>query len=288
MNGDDIDIEWADAREANLRNWNDRVAIHEEAYELSEFDNPRYVSRVVQDDLPVLSRFLPAQSLHGLELCHLQCHIGTDTVSLARAGASVTGVDFSAPALESARRLAERAQVRASWVLTDVLDAAAAVRTTFDVVYTSIGTITWLADLEKWATQIATLLKPGGVFFIRDGHPILYSLDEDAPDLQLRYRYFDVGSAQAWDDESTYAGNGKVTNTRTYEWPHPLSRIVMSLISAGLHIEFFDEGDTLPWRFSERMIEVDGGYAWPASERDVVPCTYTIVARNNRQAPKAP
>ncbi|MBA8816250.1 SAM-dependent methyltransferase [Microbacterium halimionae] len=281
MNGDDADIEWSDARDANLKNWNDRVAIHEEAYELGRFDDPHYISRVVQDDLPVLSRFLPAQSLRGLELCHLQCHIGTDTVSLARSGATVTGVDFSAPALESAERLADRAQVPASWVLTDVLDAAAAVRATFDVVYTSIGTITWLGDLNKWARQIASLLKPGGVFFIRDGHPILYSLDESAPSLQLRYRYFNVGRAQEWDDESTYAGDGKITNTRTYEWPHPLSQIVMSLIAAGLRIEFFDEGDTLPWRFSDRMIEVDRAYVWPAPERDVVPCTYTIVARKN-------
>ncbi|WP_410602731.1 class I SAM-dependent methyltransferase, partial [Bacillus sp. SIMBA_008] len=91
-------------------------------------------------------------------MCHLQCHIGTDTVSLARAGATVTGVEFSRPALRAAAELANRTGTSATWVETDVLDARNVVEGHFDVVYTSIGTITWLADLDRWAKQIAALL----------------------------------------------------------------------------------------------------------------------------------
>ncbi|MFS0893703.1 class I SAM-dependent methyltransferase [Microbacterium sp. 179-I 3D3 NHS] len=274
-----IDIAWDDARRVNQQNWEDRVPLHEVAYGLDAFDDPGHLSDVVRHDVPVLERFLPSASLVGVDLCHLQCHIGTDTVSLARAGATVTGVDFSPSALQVASALAARSGVAARWVETDVLDARRAVTGDFDVVYTSIGTITWLNDLDRWAAQVAALLRPGGTFYIRDGHPALYALDENAPDLTTRYRYFGDGTAQQWDEESTYVGDGKIAHPRTYEWPHPLAEILGSLLRAGLRIVHFDEGRMLPWRFSPRMVEVPGGYAWPEAERDLVPCTFTIVAR---------
>ncbi|MFJ4997022.1 class I SAM-dependent methyltransferase [Microbacterium sp. NPDC088619] len=281
MNGSNVEIDWEAARSANLQNWNDRVPLHQAAYGLDAFDEPGHISDVVTDDLPVLTRFLPGASLSGLDLCHLQCHIGTDTISLARSGAIVTGVDFSEPALRAAEALANRTGVSATWVHTDVLDARDAVSGDFDVVYTSIGTICWLEDLDRWAAQIVALLRPGGTFFIRDGHPALLALDEDAPGLTTRYPYFGDGRAQQWDDESTYAGDGKVTHPRTYEWPHPLSEILGSLLRAGLRLVHFDEGRTLPWRFSPRMVDVPRGYAWPEAERNLVPCTYTIVAHKD-------
>lgn len=281
MNGNNVEIDWEDARRANLQNWDDRVPLHEAAYGLDAFDDPNHLSDVVRDDLPVLSRFLPGASLEGLDLCHLQCHIGTDTISLARSGATVTGVDFSAPALRVAAALADRAHVAATWVETDVLDARTAVSGDFDVVYTSIGTICWLKDLERWAQQIAALLRPGGTFFIRDGHPALLALDEEADGLTTRYPYFGNGLAQQWDDASTYAGDGTVAHPRTYEWPHPLSEILGALLRAGLRLVHIEEGRTLPWPFSQRMVEVPRGYAWPESERDLIPCTFTIIARKD-------
>lgn len=151
----------------------------------------------------------------------------------------------------------------------------------FDVVYTSIGTITWLQNLDRWAEQVFALLRPGGTFYIRDGHPALYALDENAPDLTTRYPYFGDGRAQQWDDASTYVGNGTVAHARTYEWPRPLSEILGALLRAGLRLLHFDEGRTLPWQFSPRMVEVAGGYAWPESERNLIPCTYTIVVRRD-------
>ena len=279
MSADNVEIDGETARQANRENWEDRVPLHEEAYGLGAFDDPAHLSDVVRHDLPVLTSFLPDGSLVGLDLCHLQCHIGTDSVSLARAGANVTGVDFSPSALEAAARLAATAGIAATWVESDVLQARAAVSGDFDVVYTSIGTITWLDDLDRWASQIAGLLKPGGTFYIRDGHPLLYALDEDAENLTLRYSYFGDGRAQRWDDASTYVGEGTVAHARTYEWPHPLSEIFGALIRAELQILHFDEERTLPWRFSRRMVEVPGGFAWPEAERNLAPCTYTIVAR---------
>lgn len=217
--------------------------------------------------------------MRGKDVCHLQCHIGTDTVSLARAGARVTGLDFSDRAIEVAARLAKRAGVDVTWVLGDVLDARAHVDGDFDIVYTSVGTIGWLRDLDRWAMQITALLRPGGLFYIRDGHPMLYTIDEDADDDLVRHRYFADGTAQMWDDDSTYAGDGRVAHSRTYGWPHPLSETMNALISAGLRIEKLDEGRVLPWRFSERMVPVDHGWMWPEGVRDRIPATFTIIAR---------
>lgn len=279
MSMDHVSVDWDRARDTNRANWDDRVPIHEGAYAVDELSDPAHRSDVVRDDLPALTPWLPNGSLAGLDVCHLQCHIGTDTVSLAREGARLTGVDFSPAALASAAGLATRLGLDVTWVETDVLDARAAVSGDFDVVYTSIGTICWLPDLDRWAAQVAGLLRPGGVFFIRDGHPALYGLDETADELVTRYRYFPDGTAQQWDDAGTYAGGGTVANTRTFEWPHPLSEIVNALLGAGLRLRRLDEGRTLPWRFSPLMEDTgDGSWAWPDADRDRVPLTYTIVA----------
>lgn len=274
-----IAIDWETARTSNRENWEDRVRLHEKAYGISDMDDPDHLTGVVRTDLAALVPFLPDGTVSGLDVCHLQCHIGTDTLSLARAGARVTGVDFSPGALSSAARLAEHLGIDATWIETDVLEARAAVDGDFDVVYTSIGTLNWLPDLNRWATQVAGLLRAGGTFFIRDGHPALYAIDEHADGLRLRYPYFGNGEAQLWDDESTYAGDGKVTHSRTYQWAHPLSEIINSLIGAGLQILRVEEGRTIPWKFAARMVAAPDGFAWPESQRDLVPCTYTIIAR---------
>jgi 2-polyprenyl-3-methyl-5-hydroxy-6-metoxy-1,4-benzoquinol methylase len=281
--GREVRISWEQARAANLANWESRVPLHLEGYQLEDFRrDPHHLSQVIRTDLPVLERFLPqgAASLAGLRLCHLQCHIGTDTLSLARAGAQVTGVDFSAAALVAAAALARDLGLEATWVETDVMNARAAVQGDFDVVYTSIGTITWLQDLSRWAQQISGLLRAGGTFFIRDSHPALLGLDENAEGLVTRHRYFADGRARAWDETTTYLGDGEVASPRTYDFPHPISEIVNALIGAGLSIEFMDEGSALPWKFSESMEGLpDGDFAYPEPLRARIPTTFTLVAR---------
>ena len=283
--GADADVTWDMARATNLANWNDRVPIHAVEYGTEAFDNdPARLTQVVKTDLRALERHLP-HGVQGLEVCHLQCHIGTDTVSLARAGARVTGIDFSAPALEEAAALAQRLGIDATWIESDVLDARAAVdravgsEAAFDLVYTSIGTIGWLADLHQWARQIHALLRPGGLFYIRDGHPAMLALDEEAEGLVTAYRYFADGRALTWDFDTSYVGDAKLANTVTYEYPHPISEVLTALLDAGLVIRAFDEGDTLPWKFKPDMVELpDTDFALPDSQRALMPLTFTVVA----------
>ncbi|WP_262364216.1 bifunctional 2-polyprenyl-6-hydroxyphenol methylase/3-demethylubiquinol 3-O-methyltransferase UbiG [Arthrobacter echini] len=105
------EISWDAARSTNLDNWEDRVPLHEAAYSLGAFDDPDYLSSVVRADLAAMAPFLPDGVMDGLDVCHLQCHIGTDTLSLARAGARVTGVDFS-PTMRPRMREAARWSTR--------------------------------------------------------------------------------------------------------------------------------------------------------------------------------
>lgn len=170
--------------------------------------------------------------------------------------------------------------MEATWVEADVLRARAAVAGDFDLVYTSIGTICWLPDLATWAAQILALLRPGGVFYIRDAHPALSALDAHADDLRLRHPYFGVGHAIEWDAEYSYVGEGRLAHQRMYLWPHSLAEVVNSLVGSGLVIARLDESRSLPWQFHPRMVRLDDGeYAWPDDERDLVPCTFTVVAR---------
>jgi SAM-dependent methyltransferase len=282
IDNENVDITWEDARDANLANWNERVAIHVEAYGLNAFrDDPHHISGVVAYDRPYIERHL-GRTIDGLDLAHLQCHIGTDTLSFARLGAQVTGVDFSQPALDAAEALAQELNLPATWVQGDVLESARLVGKQFDVVYTSIGAIGWLKDLGQWAQQVAALLQDGGLFYIRDGHPSLYALDDQTFPPVVRYRYFENGHAQSWDSDETYTGGGTITSTRTYEFPHSTAEVINSLIAAGLTIEAFYEGDTLPWEFSKEMERLpDGSFAWPGALRAAVPCTFTVVARKN-------
>lgn len=185
----------------------------------------------------------------GKRLLHLQCHFGLDTLSWARLGAHVTGIDFAEKAIAIAQTIAQEVHLDATFVccdihhLPDVLDAAG----TFDIVYTSYGVIGWLPDLEPWGKMIAHYLKPGGFFYIAEGHPFMWTLDEKSPAFQLRYPYF---SREPIQDEAsgTYAEKeAKLEHTTTYGWNHTLSEILGSLLSAGLTLDFFHEHPFCAW-----------------------------------------
>ncbi|MGB7424968.1 MAG: class I SAM-dependent methyltransferase [Ornithinimicrobium sp.] len=285
----EVDVEVEEALRANRANWDDRAVVHgaSEHYDLAALaaDSER-LSDVVTADLPVLSRFLPAGSLSGLDVVHLQCHIGTDTLSLSRSGARVTGVDFSAASLSIARRLAGDAGHDIRYVESDVMQAAAAVGGQADVVYTSVGTICWLPDLNAWARNIAQILRPGGVFYFRDSHPMLHTVDDmgETP-FTLRTRYFASGRAQTFENASTYTDGDPtaIRHTRNYEWPHPVSETVQALLDAGLRLRFIDEGRSLDWQALPEMVPRPQGdrgvcFVLPPPWDERLPLTLTLIA----------
>jgi 2-polyprenyl-3-methyl-5-hydroxy-6-metoxy-1,4-benzoquinol methylase len=198
--------------EANRANWNDRASAHAARTGLG-YGVQRYV-----DDRALLSGVVAFDrerlgDIAGLRAVHLQCHIGTDTLSLARLGARVTGLDFSRVAIEEARRLVAETgdDAQADFVESDVDHALEVLEPeAFDLVYTGIGALCWLPSIRSWARVVAGLLKPGGRLFIREGHPILWSMDDRlTDDLHLRFPYFEQPEPLEWDDESSYVATDR-------------------------------------------------------------------------------
>lgn len=281
-------VAWDEVRAANKLNWNSRAKAHKHSYGLERYiANKSLLSEEIAFDAPLLCKHLGRtfgpNCLAGLRVAHLQCHIGSDTVSLARLGAKVCGLDFSPESLAVAREFAQACDQDIRWVESDVLEAATAIGEPFDVVYTSVGTISWLADLDRWAAQIEKLLADGGIFYIRDAHPAMLVYEDMSEHIVPKYRYFTDGTPDVWDEQTSYTGDAIDEHTRTYDYPHPLSEIFGVLLSHGLTIERFEEGCELPWQYSPVMVPASTStwWKWPEELEDKIPCTFTIVARKS-------
>ncbi|MBV8103107.1 MAG: class I SAM-dependent methyltransferase [Hyphomicrobiales bacterium] len=199
------------------------------------------------------------------DLIHLQCHFGKDTLSWARLGARVTGLDFSEPAVKAAAELAREIGLDARFVTADVYDALAALeRRAFDIVYTGVGALCWLPDMERWAKVVFDLLRPGGQLYLFEFHPLKWIFWEanDRPEIIDSYftppEGFRLGGA-------TYAdATAPATPTPTIQWNHPLGEVVTALAAAGMRIQSLREldGDVLhQWPMMVRG--EDGFYRMP-------------------------
>ena len=272
--------------EANRARWDESAEPHRVAYAAEALAaDPEALSDVVREDARLLAPYLPGHTAAGLDLIHLQCHIGTDTLSWARLGARVTGLDMSAGSLTVARDLARRSGADIEYVQSTIDDAAHTLAgRQYDVVYTSIGVLCWLDDLNQWARLIAGLLRPDGVFFIREGHPVAVSLDYEAPEgeFRLTWPYFNTG-AVAEDAETDYM-DVPLANRQSYEWAHGLGEIIGALLRAGLTIVDFEEYDTLPWTPLNWMVRDGDSYALPEPYRNRCPLAFSIVARREKGA----
>ncbi|WP_368861606.1 class I SAM-dependent methyltransferase [Actinospica durhamensis] len=238
------------------------------------YDLPAFLAG--RDDLRPFER-AELGDVAGKSLLHLQCHIGTDTLSWARAGAKVTGLDFSARAVETARGLAEQlGYADARFVVSDVYNALGALeREAYDVVYTGIGALCWLPDIERWARTVADLLAPGGCLYLVEFHPVTDMFEDDGS--TVRHDYF-AADAVVSDFAYTYTdGETLKANTVNHQFSHPLGEIISSLISAGLRLEFLHEHDfTFFQRFAELEVR-DGQHVFPVG-RPRMPLCYSLRA----------
>ena len=266
--------------DVNRANWDDRAAAHASSpdYFADRFiAEPDFISQVVQFDLPRLG------DVRGLRGVHLQCHIGTDTISVARLGATMTGLDFSSASLTQARRLSESAGTPVDFVESNIYDALDVLpRETFDLVFTGVGALCWLPDVERWAQVVAELLVPGGRLFIRDGHPMLWALDEQRTDaLVVDYPYFERQDPLVDEYAGTYvATDVEFTHNITHSWNHGLGEVVTALLDAGMELTGLIEHDSVPWEaLPGRMEQVDLG-EWRLADRPWrLALSYTLQAR---------
>lgn len=267
-------------REINLANWESRVPVHTGpgGYDLAAFDDPGYLTPVVRYDLPRLGE------IAGLDVVHLQCHIGTDTISLSRLGPrSTTGLDFSPAALTAARALAVRAGADVEFVESDIDDAVDLLGAQrFDLVFTGIGALCWMPSIRRWAEVVAGLLRPGGRLFLREGHPVLWSLSDPRPDglLVVEHPYFETEGV-LFDEPSSYAGDGRVAASTLVSFNHGLGEIFTALRDAGLVVTALEEHREVPWNpLGDAMTpspDAEGEFVL-AADRDRLPLTYTLQA----------
>lgn len=244
----------------NKANWDDRASAHARSagYAVDRLiADPSRLSAVVEFDRERLG------PIRDLRTVHLQCHIGTDTLSLARLGARVSGLDFSPASLAQARSLAQRSATAIDYHEANVYDAVKVFGSgQFDLVYTGVGALCWLPDVGRWADVVAALLRPGGRFFIREGHPMLWSLNELRTDrLSVELPYFEQAGPYVFEDDSTYVDtDAEFTHNVTHSWNHGLGEIVTALLAAGLELTMLVEHETVPWNaLPGQMTEGENG-----------------------------
>jgi SAM-dependent methyltransferase len=275
----------------NRASWDERAPAHAASadYAFDRFvEDPEFLSEVVRFDLPRLG------DIRGLRGVHLQCHIGTDTLSLTRLGARMTGLDFSSPALAQARALAARtgalaedgtepAQGQVTYVASDVYDAVAVLgKDAFDLVFTGIGALCWLPDIARWAAVVSALLRPGGRLFIREGHPMLWALDDTATPgpLVVEYPYFQVEKPLVWTEGGTYVETDvEFTQNTTHQWNHGLGEIVTALLAQGMELTMLEEHRSVPWNALPGAMRKDAaGEYWLVDRPARLPLSYTLQA----------
>lgn len=227
-----------DARlEPNREFWDERVPIHvgSDFYDLESFKAGAGTLRPFEVE--------EVGDVDGQRLAHLQCHFGLDSLSWARRGASVAGLDFSAPAVDAANALAAELGLDARFVAADVYEAGAALGSEqFDIVYTGLGAITWLPDLPCWGEVVASLLAPGGFLYLSEFHPTSWIFADE--DLSIEYDYFHDPRGVEFSDPGTYADLAAETSHNvTREWAHTLADVLGALLGAGLRLELFHEHD---------------------------------------------
>lgn len=253
--------------DVNRASWDDRAAAHAASpdYAVDRFvADPTFLSEVVTFDVPLLG------DIRGRRGVHLQCHIGTDTISLARLGADMTGLDFSGASIAQARQLSQRAHTPVEFVESNVYDALDVLeRGAFDLVFTGIGALCWLPSIKHWADVVAGLLRPDGRLFIREGHPMLWALDEArTEDLVADYPYFERQEPLIDDEGGTYvATDVEFTHNLAHSWNHGLGETITALLDVGMQLTGFVEHDSVPWDALPGQMQKDDRGEWRLADR---------------------
>lgn len=269
-----------DWRESNRAHWDEAVALHlgPRGYDMAALrDGSAGLNAIEETELGPVA---------GLRVLHLQCHFGRDSLILARRGADIVGLDFSAPAIEAATALAAELKLadRARFVRADLYDAPEAIPEprAFDLVFTTWGTICWLPDIKRWAEVAAHFVKPGGALYLADAHPAALVLDDRTPQGDGRpgffAPYFQREPVVIEDATDYIDATATLKNATQHCWMHPLGEVVTALIDAGLTLEFLHEHDAVTWRmFKSQAEDAEGLFRWP--DKPWLPLAFSLKAR---------
>lgn len=256
--------------EANKKLWDAKTPLHADSdfYGIEDFKKGK--SSLNFAELDALG------DVKDKALLHLQCHFGMDTLSWARLGAKATGVDFSGEAIKLAKSLNAELNLGAEFILSNIYDLRENLDKEFDIVFTSYGTIGWLPDLNKWAEIISHFLKPGGIFFIAEFHPVLWMYDNELKN--LKYSYFNTGEPIEETNEGTYADRKADIKLTEYGWNHSLDEVFNALKNNGLKIESFNEYPFSFYNCFPGMIQGEDSFWRIKVFENILPLMYSIKA----------
>ena len=270
----------------NRAHWNEATEIHSRGNVYGSDDFKRGECQLFRIEVDELG------DVNGKTLLHLQCHFGLDTLSWARRGATVTGIDFSPAAIALAKSISDETRVPGEFFCANLYDARTALDRPagFDIVFTSYGVICWLPDLLEWAQIIAHFLKPGGTFYIAEAHPFarIFPMDADVKAESQRgkpmFEYSHDPAGTYWPPSSDYADESATTTTGEHEWKHSMSDVINALIAAGLRIESLYEYPLCPWKVIHDLEVVERfsasrAYYGFAKGKSTFPLMFTLRAR---------
>jgi SAM-dependent methyltransferase len=262
-----------EAEDGNRLQWDEVAPVHLKSYKIDNLLQGGHLLDEIQTS--------EVGDVRGKSMLHLQCHIGTDSLSWARLGASVTGVDFSERSIEIAEKLKSDLSLDADFISCNVYELPQHLNEAFDIVYTSQGVLCWLSDLRLWAEVISKYLKPDGFFYIMESHPFLNIFDDSGgEELKVKYSYFHRDEPVEWPGGSPdYSNENYVVERPSYEWQWAMSDVVNALLSAGLRIEFVNEYDKIFYKALPDMRRAaDGWWYLPENKREI-PLMFTLKAR---------
>jgi SAM-dependent methyltransferase len=255
--------------DANKELWNQRTAIHKDSafYDVKGFKAGANALTSIELN--------EVGEVQGKSLLHLQCHFGLDTMSWSRLGAKCTGVDLSDDAIKLAREINKELKFDAKFICSNVYDLKENLNEKFDIVFTSYGTIGWLPDLDKWAAIISHFLKPGGLFYIAEFHPVVWMFDDDFT--QVKY-YYDNRELIVMENQPTYTDGGGNITGKEYSWNHSISEVLNALIKAGLQLEMFNEHMYSPYSNFANSVEMEKGKWQIKGMEGKIPIVYSVKA----------
>lgn len=259
--------------EANKELWNQRTVVHKDSsfYDLPSFLNGKSsLNKIELNELGYIA---------GKKILHLQCHFGMDTLSLARIGAKVTGVDLSDTAITEARKLSEQLNLGAEFICCNVYNLKEHLNDQFDIVFTSYGVIGWLPDLNKWADIVSHFLKPGGFFYMAEFHPVVWMLDEDFE--RVKY-YYHNQELIVIDSKGTYTDPNADIKAKEYSWNHSISEVLNALLFQGLQLNFFNEYSYSPFPCFNNVAQGSDGNWRVKGLEDKIPMVYSLKATKQK------
>ena len=255
--------------EKNKASWNNKTDYHinSEFYDMDNFLKGK--SSLNDIELKLLG------DITGKTILHLQCHFGQDSISLARMGAAVTGVDLSDKAISKATGIAKQLDATADFICCNIYDLPKHLDKKFDIVFTSYGTIGWLPDLDQWAAIVSKCLMPGGKFIFAEFHPVIWMYDDDFEKVKYNYAKSDPIIETV---SGTYADRSAPITTETVNWNHSISEVVNSLIKHGLEINILNEYDYSPYNCFNKTEEFEPGKFRIKHFGNMIPMVYAICA----------